>query len=726
MKKQTRVKKPVLKGAAKVPVIMQMEALECGAASLAMVLAYYGKWIPLEQVRYDCGVSRDGSNARNVLRAARSYGLTAEGYRYEPAELKTKGKFPCIIHWNFNHFVVLNGFKGNKAVLNDPARGTYTVPMKTFDESFTGICLMFEPGEEFVPGGKPQSVFGFAKKRLKGAGAAIAFVTMTTIISSLIGIISPAFSRIFLDRLLTGQNPDWVVPFVIALAGMSVIQLIVAWIQSVYSLKINGKLSMVGNSTFMWQVLRMPMDFFSQRMAGDIQGRQSSNASIASSLVETFAPLLLNAGMMIFYLVVMIRYSLMLTLIGLASVLINFGLSTIISKKRINITRVQMRDSGKLAGATVAGIEMIETIKASGAEDGYFEKWAGYQASVNTQQVKFQKLNEVLGLLPSLVSSLCSTAVLMLGVYLAMQGEFTVGMIMAFQGFLSSFTAPAESIISAGQTIQEMRTEMERVEDVMKYPVDVQNDAPVDENAEYDKLSGCIEMKNVTFGYSRLAEPLITDFNLSLKTGSRVAFVGASGCGKSTLSKLISGLYKPWSGEILFDGKRIDEIDRSVFTGSLAVVDQDIILFEDTIANNIKMWDTSIEDFEMIMAARDAQLHEDIMQREGGYQYKLTEGGKDFSGGQRQRMEIARVLAQDPTIIILDEATSALDAKTEYDVVNSIKNRGITCIVVAHRLSTIRDCDEIVVLDGGRVVERGTHEELMRLGGAYTQLVSNE
>lgn len=726
MKKQTRVKKPVLKGAAKVPVIMQMEALECGAASLAMVLAYYGKWIPLEQVRYDCGVSRDGSNARNVLRAARSYGLTAKGYRYEPAELKTKGKFPCIIHWNFNHFVVLNGFKGNKAVLNDPARGTYTVSMKTFDESFTGICLMFEPGEEFVPGGKPQSVFGFAKKRLKGAGAAIAFVTMTTIISSLIGIISPAFSRIFLDRLLTGQNPDWVAPFVIALAGMSVIQLIVAWIQSVYSLKINGKLSMVGNSTFMWQVLRMPMDFFSQRMAGDIQGRQSSNASIASSLVETFAPLLLNAGMMIFYLVVMIRYSLMLTLIGLASVLINFGLSTIISKKRINITRVQMRDAGKLAGATVAGIEMIETIKASGAEDGYFEKWAGYQASVNTQQVKFQKLNEVLGLLPSLVSSLCSTAVLMLGVYLAMQGEFTVGMIMAFQGFLSSFTAPAESIISAGQTIQEMRTEMERVEDVMKYPVDVQNDAPVDENAEYDKLSGCIEMKNVTFGYSRLAEPLITDFNLSLKTGSRVAFVGASGCGKSTLSKLISGLYKPWSGEILFDGKRIDEIDRSVFTGSLAVVDQDIILFEDTIANNIKMWDTSIEDFEMIMAARDAQLHEDIMQREGGYQYKLTEGGKDFSGGQRQRMEIARVLAQDPTIIILDEATSALDAKTEYDVVNSIKNRGITCIVVAHRLSTIRDCDEIVVLDGGRVVERGTHEELMRLGGAYTQLVSNE
>ena len=368
---------------------------------------------------------------------------------------------------------------------------------------------------------------------------------------------------------------------------------------------------------------------------------------------------------------------------------------------------------------------MIETIKASGAENGYFEKWAGYQASVNTQKVKFSRLNQYLGLIPSFVSELSGTAVLIIGVWLTMQGKFTVGMIMAFQGFLESFLAPAEQLISAGQTLQEMRTEMERVEDVMEYPADVEFPEG-QEDVEYDKLTGLLEMKNVTFGYSRLAAPLIENFNLTLKPGSRVAFVGPSGCGKSTLSKLISGLYKPWSGEILFDGKPISAIDRSVFTGSLAVVDQDIILFEDTIANNIKMWDSSIEDFEMIMAARDAKLHEDIMQREGGYQYKITEGGKDFSGGQRQRMEIARVLAQDPTIIIMDEATSALDAKTEYEVVNSIKERGITCIVVAHRLSTVRDCDEIIVMDNGKVVERGTHEQLYALGGAYTKLVSND
>lgn len=363
MKATEKIKSPITKGVAKVPVVMQMEALECGAASLAMILAYYGKWIPLEQVRLDCGVSRDGSNAKNILRAARSYGLSAKGYRYEPEALKKEGRFPCIIHWNFNHFVVLNGFRGNKAVLNDPAKGTYTVPMSTFDESFTGICLILEPNENFVPEGKPQSMLAYAKKRLVGAGAAIVFVILTAVITSLLGIITPAFSRIFLDRLLTGENPDWLMPFTLALAGISVVQLVVAWIQAVYSLRINGKLAMVGNTTFMWKVLRMPMEFFSQRMAGDIQSRQSSNAMIAGQLVNTFAPLVLNAVMMSFYLIVMLRYSVILTLIGLASVLVNLILSSIISKKRINITRVQMRDAGKLGITCIVVAHRLSTIR---------------------------------------------------------------------------------------------------------------------------------------------------------------------------------------------------------------------------------------------------------------------------------------------------------------------------------------------------------------------------
>ena len=724
-----KIIKPLTKGVAKVPVIMQMEALECGAACLAMVMAYYEKWVPLEQVRIDCGVSRDGSNARNVLVAARSYGFSANGYRLDPEDFKKNGQFPCIIHWNFNHFVVLNGFRNNKAVLNDPARGTYTVSMEDFDKAFTGICLMIQPGKDFVPGGKPKSVWKFVANRLRGTGAAIAFVVLSTLISVLIGIICPGFSRIFMDRLLTGRNPDWFYPFLAGLAVLSLIQIFVSAVQTVYSYKLNGKMAVVGNMTFLWKVLHMPMEFFSQRMAGDIQDRQNSNAGIAESLINTFAPLALNFMMMVFYLVVMIRYSWVLTLVGVSSIVVNLFLSRIISAKRVNLARVQMRDSAKLSASTVAGIEMIETIKSSGAENGYFEKWAGYQASVNTQTVKFTKANLYLTMLPSLVSTLTNTAVLMLGVYFAMTGSFTVGMITAFQGFLGFFSAPAASLISAGQSVMEMRTAMERIEDVMQYPSDVchenQSDA-LDETVSYGKLSGTIELKNVTFGYSRLGSPLIQDFNMTLRPGARVAFVGASGCGKSTISKLISGLYQPWSGEILFDGKSISQIDRSVFTGSLAVVDQEVALFEDTIANNIKMWDDSIADFEMILAARDAQIHEDIMQREGGYRYKLSEGGKDLSGGQRQRMEIARVLAQDPTIIILDEATSALDAKTEYDVVKAIKDRGITCIVVAHRLSTIRDCDEIIVLDRGRVVERGTHDALYAMGGKYTELITND
>lgn len=726
---KNEVKHCITKGVAKVPVVMQMEMLECGAASLGMVLAYFGRWVPLEQLRLDCGVSRDGSNAKNVLIAARSYGLEASGYRMEPEQLRTMGKFPCIIHWNFNHFVVLDGFKGNKAVLNDPARGTCTVSMEEFDKAFTGICLMFEPTDKFVPGGSPKSVWSFAKERMQGAGAAVAFVVICSIITSLLGVIQPGFSRFFLDRLLTQQNPEWFEPFLIGLGALTAIQIVLSVVQTLYSQKLGGKMAAIGNLTYLWHVLHLPMEFFSQRMAGDIQGRQGSNASIANTLVNTFAPLALNAIMAVFYLVVMIRYSWALTLIGLLSVVVNLFFSRYISEKRVNMTRVQMRDSGKLAGATVSGIEMIETIKASGAENGFFERWSGYQASVNTQQVQYSRLDTYLGLLPSAVTILTDTAVLMLGVWFAMEGSFTVGMIMAFQGFLGAFTAPVGTLIGAGQTLQEMRTQMERIEDVMHYPEDVCYQSEKKEETEeesYAKLTGTLEMRHVTFGYSRLGKPLIEDFNLKLEPGQRVAFVGPSGCGKSTLAKLLSGLYQPWSGEILYDGKPITEIDRSVFTGSVAVVDQDIILFEDTIANNIKMWDTSIEDFEMILAARDAQLHDDIMQKDGGYQYKLTEGGKNLSGGQRQRLEIARVLAQDPTIIIMDEATSALDAKTEYNAVQAISDRGITCVVVAHRLSTIRDCDEIVVMDHGKVVERGTHEALYAKGGRYTELISNE
>ena len=710
-----------------VPVVMQMEALECGAACLCMVLAYYGKWLPLEQVRADCGVSRDGSNAGNILKAARRYGLTAKGFKSDIDAIRKSGSFPCIIYWNFNHFVVLCGFRGKYAYLNDPERGSVRVTMDEFDESFTGICLLLSPSEEFKPGGKQKSILDFVIKRFKGVGAAVAFIGVIGMIGYILAALAPGFSRFFTDRLLTGENEDMFLPFILLAAAISVLRILVDAAGAVYSLQFNGKMAVTGSGTFMWKILRMPMEFFSQRMAGDIQLRHKANVDIAEMIVNTLTPLVLSAVMMIFYLFVMLRYSPLLTLVGVLSVALNLFLSRWISEKRVNITRVSMRDEGKLAAATVSGIRMVETIKASGAESGYFQRWSGLQASVNTQSARFAELDHHIGIIPSFITELANAAVLIIGIWLCMQGQFTLGMVMAFQAFLTAFMDPAMTVITAGQTLQEMRTKMERVEDVLEYPTEVRlSETPDAEEAEYEKLGGGIELKNVTFGYSRLAEPLIKDLSLKVKPGGRVAIVGASGCGKSTVAKLIAGLYQPWSGEILFDGRSGSEIDREVFTGSVAVVEQEVVLFEDTIANNIKMWDSTIEDPEMVRAAEDAQIHDDIMLRPGGYQSRLADGGRDLSGGQRQRLEMARALVQDPSIIIMDEATSALDAKTEYELVEAVKKRGATCIIIAHRLSTIRDSDEIIVLDRGNVVERGTHEELYAAGGYYTELISND
>lgn len=720
---------------AKVPVVMQMEATECGAACLTMVLGFFGRWVPLEQVRFDCGIGRDGSNAGNLLKAARTYGLKAQGYRCSLDGVK-KMSLPLIIHWNFNHFVVLCGFKKEKAVICDPGRGRVEVTMKEFDEAFTGIALAFEKSEAFIEKGRPRSVWVFALSRLHGALAPFLFVAVITFLIAVAGMAAPVFSRIFMDEILSGKNAGWLTPFLAALGGLFLFQTVVSLLQAVYLLKIRGKLAVSANAGFMWHVLRLPIEFFSGRYPGDIAQRQQSNESIAETLIAHLAPMALNLVMMFFYFFVMLQYSPILTIVGLLTAALNLAVTQYVSGKRINLARTQMRDEGKLANTTFSGIEMIETIKASGAENGFFERFSGLSASVSSAEAGFAKLDNTLGILPALLTGLANMAVILLGAALIIKGQFTTGMLLAFQVFLAAFMSPVDSLLTLGQQLQEMRTSMERVEDVMNYPVDVEPDTKeadsqelekaANERTYFEKLRGGLEIHNITFGYSRLAPPLISDFSLTLPPGGTVALVGSSGCGKSTLAKLISGLYQPWKGEIRYDGKLRSEIPRRVFTGSLAVVDQDITLFEDSITENIRIWDKSIEDFEIIMAARDAQIHEDIMSREGGYGVIIRENGKNFSGGQCQRLEIARVLAQDPTIVILDEATSALDARTEFEVIHSIRERGITCVIVAHRLSTIRDCDEIIVLENGCVVERGTHEELYAKGGSYSRLIAVE
>ncbi len=713
----------------KVPIILQMEALECGAASLAMIFAYYKKYIPLEKLRLECSVSRDGCNAKNVLAAARHNGLTAKGFSYNDIEkLKENVQFPAIIHWNFNHFVVLCGFSKNDAILADPASGRRRVPMEEFEKSFTGIVLTFEKSDTFVADGQKKSIMRFLLNRLHGAVTPLVFILITGFLLAIASSVTSLFSQIFTDKILVSTDKSMMMPLLQAMGITLVISFVLQTFQSLYLLKIRGKMSITSGREFMWHVLRMPVEFFSQRFAGDISSRQSSNDTIADTICTTVAPIVLNVIMIVVYFTILMYYDVTMTMICLIVALLNIFIIKMVSEKNENDNKAMSRDAGKLQGSTVAGVSMIETIKSSGCEAGYFQKWIGYQTKFSNAVQRITERNTCIGAIPTLLQGLANTAILLLGVYNILIGRFTIGSLMAFQGFMSSFLSPVNSLVGIGQTIQSVSGDMERVEDVMNYEPDVYidlNNEP-DSKTEYKKLDGCVDIQNLTFAYSPLAKPLIEDFSLHVEKGQMVALVGGSGSGKSTIAKIIAGLYEPREGKVLFDGKERKDIDRNVFRGSLAMVDQDVTMFQDTIRNNITMWDDSIDDSALIQAAQDAQIHEDIMSRPNGYEHVLVENGKDFSGGQRQRFEIARSFVIDPTIMILDEATSALDPTTEKRVMDAVKRRGITCFVVAHRLSTIRDADEIIMLEYGHVVERGTHDELIKLNGKYAELVRTE
>ena len=706
----------------KVPQVMQMEAVECGAASLTMILAYYGKWLPLEEVRAACGVSRDGSSAKMILRAARNYGLDAKGYRMAPEALEDKQ--PAIIHWNFEHFVVFRGFdKKGRACLNDPGAGPVKMPMEEFRKHFTGVCLTFEPSEKFERGGQQTSILSYVKKSLKGSSEAFWLTFVFALMGAFVSLISPLFTRIFLDEILPGRTPEWVNWFFIGMGALAIYQFFVVLLQTRYAKRVAGALALKANKEYLHHLLRLPMPFFAMRNVGDLQQRMHLNQSITNSLVDVLAPQVINIGLLVLYLMLMLSYSFWLTLIGVLAAAINLGIVRYYSNLRINLTRSMQQSEGQYYSATVSCIDNMESIKAAGAETGFFKYWSGLWAHKFNVNANADKQQAEMALLPVLANGLVNMAVLVLGAYLIIKGELTVGMLMAFQGFMGSFLQPVNAIVNASQTIVELRSQMERVEDVMKYPEDHRDS---EGEIQQGKLGGLLEMKHVTFGYSPLQPPLIEDFNLRIEPGHSVAFVGMSGCGKSTLAKLISGLYKPWSGEILFDGRPIETISNEELTNSVAVIDQNVVLFDDTVAQNIRMWDPSIEDFTMMIACNDAQIRADIVSRPEGFGTKIVKGGQNFSGGQRQRIEMATALAKEPAILIMDEATSALDPKTEDEVMKRIRRMGPTQIIVAHRLSTIRDCDEIIVMDQGKILQRGTHQELIAQEGFYQQLMRSE
>ena len=708
------------------PTVIQMEALECGAASLGIIMSYYKLFMPLEKLRVECGVSRDGSKAINMVKAAQKYGFDVLAERHELEGLK-KIKPPYVIFWNFNHFLVVEGIEKNKVYLNDPDSGPRVVSFEEFNTSFTGIVLQFTPGKDFHPGGSPPGISKSLINRSEGIMPSVFYLILVGIALVIPGMLAPIFSKVFVDKFLILKLHSWLSPLLIGMGVTLVIQMLLSWLRQYYLIKLKLTLAIKESGKFLWHVLKLPMTFFSQRLAGDISNRISLNNEIANVISSDFTEVIINSIMASFYLILMLYLNISLTGVVVLIAVTNIVVMRFISTIRKNKSRELSVQQGKFFGSMFAGLFVMETIKASGRENDLFSTIIGGQSRILNIAQYLQSKTAALTNLPVLLQSLSVALILGIGGFFVINGHITIGTLVAFQALMGSFLSPVNLLVNTIGKFQTLEGNMLRLDDVFNYqalPLPLVESRSKEEIEKERKLSGYLELKNITFGYSLLEPPLVENFELKIQPGSRVAIVGASGSGKSTIARLIMQLYAPWAGEIFLDGEKIDHWPRDVLTSSLALVDQDIIMFDGTIRENLTMWDRSISEQQIISAAKDALIHSDITARPGGYDAMVREGGTNFSGGQRQRLENARALVSNPRIVVMDEATSALDSITEMEIDNNLRRRGCTTVVIAHRLSTIRDSDQIIVLDKGKIVEQGKHDELVQAKGIYAELIS--
>jgi ATP-binding cassette subfamily C protein len=710
------------------PTVLQMEAVECGAASLGIILGYHGKVVPLSELRTECGVSRNGSNAANVVKAARRYGLKAKGLSTDLEDVQ-RLRAPFIAFWNFNHFLVVNGFKNGRAYLNDPASGRRSVSMQEFDEAFTGVVLSMEPGPEFERGGRQPSVVAALGRRLRGSVRDLAFCVFAGLLLVAPGLAVPMLTQLFVDEVLIRQRHEWVRPLLFGLAMMATLRIGLTFLQLRYLRELRTKLSIRLSGSFIWHVLRLPVGFFAQRYAGEISSRVALNHGIADALSGRLATAIIDCAMLLFYVAVMLSYDWKLTAIGVILALGNVFALRWIARRRVDANMRLRQETGKVAGVSIAGLQSIETLKASALESSFFARWAGYYTKATDARQELGLTNQTLGVLPGVLAALTTMLILVIGGFEVIHGALTIGQLVAFQSLMFSFQRPVGTLVGLVGQIQTLQGDLTRVDDVLSHETDPsieERERTTEGATEELRLRGRVELRGVTFGYSKVADPLLKGFNLVVEPGRRVALVGASGSGKSTIAKLVCGLYQPWDGKVLFDGKPRNEIPRSVLANSLAMVDQDILFFAGSVRDNLSLWDPTVPTASLEAACSDAEIHDIVISIPQGYDAELLEGAANLSGGQRQRLEIARALVNDPSILVLDEATSALDAETEFQIDRNLRKRGCSSVVVAHRLSTIRDSEEIIVLRAGQVVQRGTHEELWAQGGEYARLIRSE
>lgn len=748
-------------GRVKTPTLLQMEAVECGAAALGIILSYYGRIVPLPELRRECGVSRDGSKASNMLKAAKTYGLQGKGFKKELKQLQDL-RPPYIVFWNFNHFLVVEGFRGKQVYLNDPATGRRTISRQEFDEGYTGVVLVIEPGAEFAKGGRKSSTIVALWERLQSSALALIYCLLAGFLLTVVGIVVPVFSQIFVDDILIQGRYLWLHPLLVGMAIAAILQAVLTWLRLRYLRRLKVKLAVGMSSRFLWHILRLPVSFYAQRFSGEISNRTSLNDSVADVLSGRLATTAIDASVVIFYAIVMFQYDWVLTAIAISFAAINIIALQSISRQRVDANQRLLQEYGKASGVSIAALQSIESLKASGLESDFFSRWSGYYTKALDSQQELGVTNQTFSVLPPLLSALSSMLLLVVGGWRVMNGHLSIGMLVAFQGLMQSFQQPVNNLVSFGSTLQELEGNLTRLDDVLRNPIDTQlesknqelilgcQEASVQCYSNYQvaasdnsssrfvsppflqqtfgscHLQGYITLRNITFGYSRVDSPLIENFNLSIQPGQRIALVGGSGSGKSTIAKLLGGLYQPWMGEIHFDGRSREQIPHSILTNSIAMVEQNILLFGGTVRDNLTLWDATVPDKNLKQACQDAAIDDVIDSMPGGYDAELIEGAANLSGGQRQRLEIARALVNNPSILIMDEATSALDAQTEKVIDENLRRRGCTCIIVAHRLSTIRDCDEIIVLEKGKVAQRGTHQQLWQVEGVYSQLLRTE